>query len=245
MQTYDLVMLGVLVLATLFGAWKGLAWQVASIASIFVSFFVAVQFREPVARLLSASPPWNKFLAMLILFLGCSLLIWVVFRFVSDLIDRVKLKEFDRHAGAVLGLARGVLWCVIITLFAVTLLGQAQQQAIVQSRSGHYIALLLNRARGDARRIAGGSGALHPLAGPAAGTAPAVVATAGQRGCMPRAGRQDDSSHRWLPLPIGSQPDKCAGRPGRRRDRTMAEQPVAGALKRPADSPRERAVAAP
>jgi membrane protein required for colicin V production len=146
MQVYDLIMLGVLVFATLFGAWKGLAWQVASIASIVVSFFVACQFREPMAAVLPAQSPWNKFLAMLILFLGCSLLIWIVFRFVSDIINRVKLKEFDRHAGAVLGFGRGVLWCVIITLFAVTLLDQAKQQAVIQSRSGHYIALLLDRA---------------------------------------------------------------------------------------------------
>jgi membrane protein required for colicin V production len=208
MQTYDLVMLGVLVLATLFGAWKGLAWQVASIASIFVSFFVAVQFREPVAKLLSAAPPWNKFLAMLILFLACSLLIWIVFRFVADLIERVKLKEFDRHAGAVFGLARGVLWCVIITLFAVTLLGQTQQQAIVQSQSGHYIALLLNRATAvmpdelqevlapymhslDERLEPHQRWSRRPDSEDASGGRAA-----------------DDSGHRWLPLQIGSQSDK-------------------------------------
>jgi len=146
MEVYDLIMLGVLVFATLFGAWKGLAWQIASISSIFASFFVACQFRESVASMIQARPPWNKFLAMLIIYLGCSLAIWVAFRLVSDLVNRVRLKEFDRHAGAVLGFTRGVLWCVIITLFAVTLLGQAQQQAIVQSRSGYWIALLLDRS---------------------------------------------------------------------------------------------------
>jgi membrane protein required for colicin V production len=208
MQAYDLIMLGVLALATLFGAWKGLAWQVASIASIFVSFFVACQFREPVAALLSAAPPWNKFLAMLILFLGCSLLIWVVFRFVSDLIERVKLKEFDRHAGAVFGLARGVLWCVIITLFAVTLLGQTQQQAIVQSRSGHYIALLLNRATAvmpDELQevLAPYVHSLDKRLEPSRQWSQRLGAKDATEG---RAA--DDSNHRWLPLQIGSEPGK-------------------------------------
>ena len=147
MDVYDLIMLAVLALATLLGAWKGLAWQVASLSSIFASFFIAVQFRAPVAAALGASPPWNTFLAMLILYLGSSLLIWVAFRFISELIDRVRLKEFDRHAGAVLGFARGVLWCAIITLFSVTLLGEAKQQAIIGSRSGYYVARLLDRAR--------------------------------------------------------------------------------------------------
>ena len=34
LQTYDFAMLAVLVVATIFGFWKGLAWQVASVASI-------------------------------------------------------------------------------------------------------------------------------------------------------------------------------------------------------------------
>ncbi len=210
MQVYDLIMLGVLVLATLFGAWKGLAWQVASIASIVVSFFVACQFREPVGALLRASPPWNKFLAMLILFLGCSLIIWIAFRFVSDLIERVKLKEFDRHAGAVLGLARGVLWCVIITLFAVTLLGQSQQQAIVHSRSGYYIAMLLDRARGvmpdELRDV------LAPYMrslDQRAESSPRWLSPSPDEG-VGEGSAVDDSDSGWLPLGIGIQPDNEA-----------------------------------
>ena len=146
MQTYDIIMLAVLALTTLFGAWKGLAWQVASLSSIFLSYFIAYNFREPMSRMISAAPPWNLFVGMLILYLGASLVIWLTFRFVSELIERVRLKEFDRHAGAVLGLARGILWCAIITLFAFTLLGDGEKRAIVQSRSGFYIAKLLDQA---------------------------------------------------------------------------------------------------
>ena len=40
---------------------------------------------------------------MLILYVGTSLVIWIAFRFVSDFIDRLKLKEFDRQLGALLG----------------------------------------------------------------------------------------------------------------------------------------------
>jgi len=146
MDTYDAIMLLVLAVATVFGARKGLAWQVASVSSIVASYFIAYQFREPVAQMIDADPPWNRFLAMLIVYLSSALAIWTAFRFVSGLIERVKLKEFDQHAGAALGFCRGVLWCVIITLFAVTLLGEAQRQKIIQSRSGHYIALLLDRS---------------------------------------------------------------------------------------------------
>jgi membrane protein required for colicin V production len=146
MQSYDLLMLIVLAFATVFGFWKGLAWQVASLSSIFISYFVAVNFRAPVAKAIHTDPPWNAFLAMLILFLATSLAIWIAFRTVSKAIERFRLKEFDSHAGAVLGFTRGVIWCVIITLFAVTLLSEAKRQAIVDSRSGYCIALLLDRS---------------------------------------------------------------------------------------------------
>lgn len=146
MAMYDVIMLAVLLAATVFGAWKGVAWQIASIASIVVSYFVAYNLRNPVASMMSAAPPWNMFLAMLILFVVTSALIWIAFHFLKDFIDRVRLKEFDHQAGALLGAAKGVLLCVVATLFSLTLLRDHQRQQVVDSHSGYYIALLLDRS---------------------------------------------------------------------------------------------------
>lgn len=146
MQLYDMIMLAVVVGAALLGFRKGLAWQVASLAAIFVSYIVAVQFRDELAAMLGTAEPWDKLLAMLLLYLGTSLLIWIGFQLVSHLIERAKLKEFDRQLGAIFGATKGVLLCVIITLFAVSLLSESQRQQIIYSRSGYYIAQLLNRS---------------------------------------------------------------------------------------------------
>jgi membrane protein required for colicin V production len=146
MQIYDVLMLGVLVAATLFGAWKGLAWQLASLSAIFASYYVAIAFRDDVAQWIDATPPWNVFLAMLLLYVGTSLLIWILFRLVSDFINRLRLKEFDRQVGALFGLAKGAVLCVLITLFAVALLGESQRRTIIDSYSGRKIAQLLDRA---------------------------------------------------------------------------------------------------
>lgn len=145
METYDWIMLVVLVGATLFGAIKGFAWQVASIASIVVSYIVAYRFREPFSEVIKAEPPWNLFLAMLILYVGTSLVIWMLFRMVSRSIDRMKLKEFDRQIGALFGFGKGVLFCTLITMFAITLVGPAWREQIVGSRSGFYIAKVLDK----------------------------------------------------------------------------------------------------
>ena len=58
MGIYDLLMLAVMVGCIMFGLWKGFAWQVASIAAIFVSYFVAMIFRGPLSGYISVSEPW-------------------------------------------------------------------------------------------------------------------------------------------------------------------------------------------
>jgi membrane protein required for colicin V production len=146
MQTYDILMLIILASAAIFGAIKGFAWQVASLASIVVSYFVANYFRNDVAKHINAQPPWNVFLAMLLLFFGTSLAIWLIFRMISSTIDKIRLKEFDRQLGAGFGLLKGAAMCCIVTMFAMTLLGPNQKTAIARSKSGLYIAQALAHA---------------------------------------------------------------------------------------------------
>jgi membrane protein required for colicin V production len=145
MSLYDLVMLIVFIGAILFGLWKGLAWQVASVAAIFLSYFVSMTFRWQVARFISAEEPWNQFAAMLILFLGTSLVVWSVFAMVKGRIRAMELNGFDRQAGAILGAVKGALLCMVVTMFAVTLLGNTARNAIYSSRSGGYIVRGINQ----------------------------------------------------------------------------------------------------
>lgn len=147
MQAYDIFMIAVLTIATVFGAMKGLAWQIASLTSIVASYFVSLRFSERVAPLFHAQAPWNRFLAMLVLYVLSSLAVWLLFRVVAGAIDRVKLKDFDRQIGALFGAVKGVLLCVAITFFAVTLSANARE-AVLKSKSGTYIAKLLDKADG-------------------------------------------------------------------------------------------------
>lgn len=145
MQPYDVAMLVVLVSATIFGAWKGMAWQVASLASLVASYFVAINFGGQFAPFFGEQEPWNRFIAMFVLYIGTSMVIWLVFRIVARFIDRVKLREFDRQIGGLVGAAKGVLLCVAITFFAVTL-STTGREMVHKSRSGHYIAHLIEQA---------------------------------------------------------------------------------------------------
>jgi membrane protein required for colicin V production len=144
-QTYDIVMLVVLLGAAILGAWKGMVWQLASLASVTVSAMVAIHFSASLAPYFSAQEPWNRFLAMFVLFVISSLAIWLIFRMVSGIVDRVKLREFDRQMGALFGLLKGVLLCIVITFFAVTL-SESLRQMVLKSYSGGAIARLTSKA---------------------------------------------------------------------------------------------------
>lgn len=145
-QPFDILVLVVLVGAILFGAWKGMAWQLASLASLILSGFVAVHFSAPVAPYFSVQEPWNRFLAMFVLYLLTSLGIWILFRFVHGVIERVKLQEFDRQMGALIGLLKGVLLCIVITFFAVTVFDESTRQLVLKSTSGKAIAKITRHA---------------------------------------------------------------------------------------------------
>lgn len=145
MQTYDMLMALVLVAATLFGFWKGMAWQIASLASLVVSYFAALRFADQLAPMISEHAPWNKFVAMLAIYIATSFVIWTMFRLVSGIIDKVKLDGFDHQMGAIIGFAKGILLAIAITFFAVTILPQPQKDTIIASRTGEYIVRFLDK----------------------------------------------------------------------------------------------------
>jgi len=147
MEVYDIVMLVILVAAIVFGAVKGLAWQIASIAALVVSYFVAVNFYPQVAPYISAQKPWNDYAGMAILYLGTSLAIWILFGVVRRQLDNLKLNGFDRQAGALLGAVTGVILCVVVTMFAVGLMTPTQRQVIVNSKSGYYVAQVIESSK--------------------------------------------------------------------------------------------------
>lgn len=147
MATYDLLMVAILVGLTLYGYFKGMAWQLAYVASFVASYFIAVRFADRIApQITFVNPPANKFVAMVLIYAVASFGVWMIFRMVRKMIDSVKMEGFDHQMGAILGFGRGVLWCVGVTFVVLTVLPlpNGQKQQIVNSKSGYYIARLID-----------------------------------------------------------------------------------------------------
>ena len=104
-EGYDLVMLGILAAAAVLGYFKGMVWQLAWIAGIFASSFVALRFATPLSPFFGQQAPWNRLAAMLAIYAGTSIAVWLVFRVISGAINAVHLSSFDHQLGLVLGLA--------------------------------------------------------------------------------------------------------------------------------------------
>ncbi len=121
----------------------GLAVGFAGLLAL--SYYLALKYSAQLAPLFSQQAPWNRFVAMLAIYIGTSIAVWLAFRLVAGFLDRIKLRDFDHQVGALFGLVKGGLLCVAITFFAVGL-SQALRDHILATKSGHYIALVLDKA---------------------------------------------------------------------------------------------------
>ena len=136
MTFYDIIILVLLLGTVLFGYWKGLAWQIASVAAVVVSYFAAYRFRDQVAQYVQAEYPFNRIAAMLIIFVACSLIIWLAYAYVNRSLEKAELDGFNRQMGALVGAFLGILLCMVVTMFSVSLLGQNAHDAIHYSKFG-------------------------------------------------------------------------------------------------------------
>ena len=148
MESYDVVMFVIVGIMILVGAWKGLAWQIAIVASIIVSFWVAISFEKSLADLLTVvDSPWNSYIAMILLYLGTSLGIWFLFACSARFIEKLELKGFDRQMGAIIGVVNGILVCCVLTLFASMCGNEKLDTSLTRSKSAPYINHVLNQIR--------------------------------------------------------------------------------------------------
>lgn len=115
----DGLLLAVLLLSVLLGAWRGLVYEVLSVASWVAAFVLAQAYADEVALMLpldSLSPPLQLAAGFLVVFIAVAfaggLLAWLV----KKLVASVGLRPVDRILGSAFGLARGV---VMLLAFAV------------------------------------------------------------------------------------------------------------------------------
>jgi uncharacterized membrane protein required for colicin V production len=141
---YDLLTLLILMFAMFRGAMKGIVWQLATIAALLMCFFFSGSMSSFVAPFIRVEPPLDRWIAMLVLYLGFSFVSFGVARVMHEWIEQMKFEALDRHLGAILGLVKGGVFSLFLTFFLVTL-SHSARESIINSESGYAAAVIIDR----------------------------------------------------------------------------------------------------
>jgi membrane protein required for colicin V production len=119
MLMLDWICLAVLLLSLLLGAWRGLVYELISVASWIAAFFLAQWFAPDVGHMLpwtGASETLRYALGFAVVFIASVLLGGLVAVLVKKLLAAIGLQPADRALGAGFGLVRGLVLLLAATV---------------------------------------------------------------------------------------------------------------------------------
>lgn len=185
MTPYDAAMACVIVAGMVWGAWRGVTWQLAGIGSLVLGYVVSHALSAQLAPYFPGEPVIARALAMLAVYAAVSCGIFLAAWVVRATLRRMKFESFDRHLGMLLGGLEGILLGLVVTLFVVSLAPQARGP-IFASPTGQAVGVLMSalgpvlpaEARGVLAPFWSGQGQGQGQGDPVAGPAPAPSAFA-------------------------------------------------------------------
>ena len=140
---YDAAMAGVLVAGMVWGAWKGVTWQLASIASLILGYMVSHQLSAQLAPHFPGDPVVSRALAMMAIYAAVSGGVFLVAWVFRAILRKMKFEAFDRHLGMLLGGMEAALLGILATFFVVSL-APSTRDPIFSSPSGKLVGNLMN-----------------------------------------------------------------------------------------------------
>lgn len=141
-QIFDLVVIGALLYCAWKGAARGLVSQAAWVLALILCFKFSGELAPAIEPAIAVDQPLKRWIAMAIVYLGLCLGSFVAASMLDSWLVRAKLKDFDRHLGALLGLIKGAVICMTVMFFSLTL-SQSSKAVVSQTRSAYAAAVLL------------------------------------------------------------------------------------------------------
>lgn len=119
MAVLDWILLAVLLVSLVVGAWRGLVYEVLSVLGWAASFYVAQWAAPQVATLLplqSASEPVRYAVAFVLIFIAAVFAAGLLAFLLKKLVEAMGLRPVDRTLGAAFGLVRGLILLLAATV---------------------------------------------------------------------------------------------------------------------------------
>jgi len=142
----DLVALAILLYCAVKGASRGLLSQLSWVIALLLCFKFSGTLAPKIEPLISVSPPLKQWLAMLAVYVGLCGVSFVVAGMLSSWMAKAKIIDFDKHLGGILGFVKGVVICMTIMFFAITMSPQ-MRNVVSQTYSGYAAAIILHNSR--------------------------------------------------------------------------------------------------
>jgi membrane protein required for colicin V production len=143
MTYYDAAMAAVVIAGMVWGAWRGITWQLASIASLVLGYSVAHPLSGQLAPQFPGEPVVARALAMLVIYVAVSGGIFLAAWVVRATLRRLQFEAFDRHLGMVLGGLEGALLGLVATFFLTSLAPQLRTP-VFSSPTGRLVAQVMD-----------------------------------------------------------------------------------------------------
>ena len=139
---YDLIVLGILLVAAYRGLQRGVIYQLAAIASVVLCFVFAEAISAAAAPMVPLQPPLNNWVVMVGAFVAFSFVSFGAARVLDAAVEKAKMREFNRHLGAAFGAVKGAALCLVLTFFLVTM-STKTHDALAQSRAARVATTIM------------------------------------------------------------------------------------------------------
>jgi uncharacterized membrane protein required for colicin V production len=143
MTIYDAAMAIVVVAGMIRGAWRGITWQLASIASLILGYLTAYPISAQLAPHFPGEPEVARALAMAVAYAAVSASVFALAWVVRETLHKLKFEAYDRHLGMLLGGLEAIGVGILLTLFVVSL-APTTRQPIFSSPTGRVVGTIMN-----------------------------------------------------------------------------------------------------
>lgn len=146
----DWILLGVLFVSMMVGFWRGLVYEVLSLAGWVAAFVLAQWFASDVIVWLpflkGAAEPVQYAIAFVVVFIATLFAAGLVSWLIKKLVETVGLRSVDRSLGALFGLARGLVLLLALTV-VVQLTGFSTEVWWKNARGPVFLSASLDRLK--------------------------------------------------------------------------------------------------
>ena len=146
LPAFDVFVILFLLYCIFMGGKRGMFLQITSIASLLAGWYVSSRYSAHFVSYFPLGDTLSGKASSVVTFFAVMIGITILGRVLSGMFIAGVLKEVNRQLGALFGLIKGVVVCLVITYFAVTL-SNATKNFVIGSQSGKMMVQILCEAQ--------------------------------------------------------------------------------------------------